>query len=176
MVDAHHPDVVLLDIRMPRVDGLIATRRLRARPDAPEVIVLTTFDADDYVLHALRAGAAGFLLKDTSPHDILRAVRTVAAGEAMLSPSVTRRLIAHVAADGTSGARRDMARAQLAGLTEREREVAHAVGRGLSNAEIGTELTLGLATVKAHVSRVLTRLGLSNRVQLALLVHDAEPG
>jgi DNA-binding NarL/FixJ family response regulator len=172
MVDAHHPDVVLMDIRMPRVDGLAATRRLRARPDAPQVIVLTTFDADDYVLRALRAGAAGFLLKDTPPLDILRAVRTVAAGEATLSPSVTRKLIAHVA-DEAPATRREAARARLDRLTEREHEVAVAVGRGLSNAEIGAELHLGLATVKAHVSRLLTRLDLNNRVQIALLVHDA---
>jgi DNA-binding NarL/FixJ family response regulator len=173
MVAAHHPDVVLMDIRMPRLDGLVATQRIRARPDAPQIIVLTTFDADDYVLRALRAGAAGFLLKDTPPLDILRAIRTVAGGEPMLSPSVTRRLIAHVADDATAG-RRDTALARLAALTDREREVAVAVGRGLSNAEIGFELHLGTATVKAHVSRLLTKLGLNNRVQIALLVHDAE--
>jgi DNA-binding NarL/FixJ family response regulator len=172
LVDAHAPDVVLMDIRMPRVDGLVATERLRGRARAPQVIVLTTFDADDYVLRALRAGAGGFLLKDAPPRDILRAVRTVAAGEAMLSPAVTRRLIDRFADPAAAGRRAD-ARERLGRLTEREREVAAAVGRGCSNAEIAAELGMGVATVKAHVSRLLAKLGLNNRVQIALLVHDA---
>jgi DNA-binding NarL/FixJ family response regulator len=173
LVDAHWPDVVLMDIRMPKVDGLVATERLRSRRNAPQVIVLTTFNADDYVLRALRAGASGFLLKDTPPRDIVHAIRTVAAGEAMLSPSVTRQLIEHVA-DPAAAERRARARAQLAGLTEREREVALAVGQGSSNAEIGAALRMSVPTVKAHVSRLLTKLDLNNRVQVALLVHDAD--
>ena len=171
-VDAYRPDVVLMDIRMPGVDGLAATERLRARPDAPRVIVLTTFDADEDVLRALRAGAGGFLLKDTPPPDILRAIRLVAAGEAMLSPAVTRRLIEHVA-DGGDAARRARARELLERLTDREREVAVAVGYGRSNAEIAAELYMSVATVKAHVSRLLQKLELDNRVQIALLAHDA---
>jgi len=172
LVDAHWPDVVLMDIRMPKVDGLVATERLRARPNAPQVIVLTTFNADDHVLRALRAGASGFLLKDTPPRDIVRAIRTVAAGEAMLSPAVTRQLIEHVADPGAA-ARRAHARRQLDRLTEREREVALAVGQGSSNAEIGVALGMSVPTVKAHVSRLLTKLDLNNRVQIALLVHDS---
>jgi DNA-binding NarL/FixJ family response regulator len=171
------PDVVLMDIRMPRVDGLTATERLQTHQDCPDVIVLTTFDADDQVLRALRAGASGFLLKDTPPSAIVEAVRRVAAGEPMLSPSVTRQLIAHVAAvDAPAGGpedRRARAEARLSVLSDREREVAVAVGRGLSNAQIGAELYLSVATVKAHVSRLLTKLDLTNRVQIALLAHDA---
>jgi DNA-binding NarL/FixJ family response regulator len=171
-VDAYQPDVVLMDIRMPGVDGLAATERLRAREGVPHVIVLTTFDADDHVLRALRAGAAGFLLKDTPPPEIMRAIRLVAAGEAMLSPAVTRRLIEHVADDGL-GARRARARELLDRLTDREREVAIAIGQGKSNAEIAAALYMSVATVKAHVSRLLTKLELGNRVQIALLAHDA---
>ena len=171
-VDAYRPDVVLMDIRMPGVDGLTATERLRAREGAPEVIVLTTFDADDHVLRALRAGAAGFLLKDTPPPEIMRAIRLVAAGEAMLSPAVTRRLIEHVADEGL-GSRRAHARELLERLTDREREVAIAIGQGKSNADIAAELYMSVATVKAHVSRLLTKLEAGNRVQIALLAHDA---
>ena len=175
MVDAHRPDVVLMDVRMPKVDGLAATERLRVRPRPPAIIMLTTFNADDLVLRALRAGASGFLLKDTPPRDILQAIRTVAAGDAMLSPSVTRQLIEHVA-DPAAAARREQARTLLGRLTDRERDVALAVGQGRSNAEIGTDLHLSLPTVKAHVSRLLTKLDLNNRVQIALLVHDAGVG
>jgi DNA-binding NarL/FixJ family response regulator len=171
-VDAYAPDVVLMDIRMPGVDGLAATEDLRRRDRAPQIIVLTTFDADDHVLRALRAGAAGFLLKDTPPPEILRAIRLVAAGEAMLSPAVTRRLIAHVAVDGLAG-RRARARELLDRLTDREREVAVAIGEGKANAEIAAELFMSVATVKAHVSRLLQKLELDNRVQIALLAHDA---
>jgi DNA-binding NarL/FixJ family response regulator len=171
-VAEHDPDVVLMDIRMPGMDGLTATELLRARDDAPEVIVLTTFEADDYVLRALRAGASGFLLKDTPPAEIVRAVRAVAAGEPMLSPAVTRKLIGHVT-DSDSDERRRSAREQLDRLTDREREVAVAIGLGKSNAEISRELYMSVATVKAHVSRVLEKLELNNRVQIALLAHDA---
>ena len=173
-VDLHHPDVVLMDIRMPNVDGITATRLLRQQPRPPQVIVLTTFNADDLVVRALQAGAAGFLLKDTPPAEIVRAIELVQAGDGMLSPGVTRRLISLVAGDTDAGARSDHARERLNGLTEREREVALAVGRGLANAEIASELYMSVATVKAHVSRLLTKLGVENRVQIALLVQDAQ--
>ncbi|WP_412079111.1 response regulator [Streptomyces xanthophaeus] len=173
LVAAHGPDLVLMDIRMPGVDGLAATEALRARPGAPEVLVLTTFHTDAHVLRALRAGAAGFLLKDTPPQEIVTAIRTVAAGDPVLSPAVTRRLIDQVAGGSGQDTRAASARERLAPLAGREREVALAVGRGLSNAEIARELHLALPTVKTHVSRILTRLHLNNRVQIALLVHDA---
>ena len=171
-IDAHRPDVVLMDIRMPRMDGLAALRLVRARPAAPEVIVLTTFDVDDHVLTALRDGAAGFLVKDTPPTEILRAIRLVAAGDAMLSPTVTRKLVDFMAADGAQAVSAH-ALELLTELTDREREVAVAVGRGASNAEVAAELFMSVATVKAHVSRLLCKLDLDNRVQVALLVHDA---
>ncbi|GAA3486363.1 response regulator transcription factor [Streptomyces cremeus] len=167
------PDVVLMDIRMPVVDGLTATEELRARPGAPEVVVLTTFHADEQVLRALRAGAAGFVLKDTPPAEIVAAVRRVAAGDPVLSPAVTQQLITHVAAAGGAEDRKGRARARLGLLAEREREVAVAVGRGSSNAEIAAGLYMSVPTVKTHVSRILAKLGLNNRVQIALLAHDA---
>ncbi|MFF5714525.1 response regulator [Streptomyces sp. NPDC012756] len=173
LVALHAPDVVLMDIRMPHVDGLTATERLRALPGAPEVVVLTTFHADEQVLRALRAGAAGFVLKDTKPAEIVAAVRRVAAGDPALSPAVTRQLMAHVVERPEQQPRRATAAARLAELADREREVAVAVGRGRSNAEIAAELYMGIPTVKAHVSRILAKLGLNNRVQIALLVHDA---
>ncbi|MEV8631606.1 response regulator transcription factor [Streptosporangium sp. NPDC051023] len=172
LVDRHAPDVVLMDIRMPAMDGLAATEVLRARRRAPEVIVLTTFDADEHVLRALRAGAAGFLLKDTPPAEIVAAVRQVALGYPVLSPSVTRRLIARVA-DAGHDRRRARALERLALLNDREREVAVALGRGRSNAEIGLLLHLSVPTIKTHVSGILTKLGLNNRVQIALLAHEA---
>jgi DNA-binding NarL/FixJ family response regulator len=171
-----HPDVhespASATTRMSGMDGLAATEALRARGRAPEVIVLTTFDADRHVLRALRAGAAGFLLKDTPPEEIVAAVRLVARGRPVLSPDVTRRLIARVA-ESDHDRRRDRARARLALLNDRERDVAVAVGQGRSNAEIGALLHLAVPTVKTHVSNILTKLDLNNRVQIALLAHDA---
>ncbi|MET8037286.1 response regulator transcription factor [Streptomyces sp. NPDC005345] len=172
LVDRTRPDVVLMDIRMPNVDGLTATERLRARKEAPQVVVLTTFHADDQVLRALRAGAAGFVLKDTPPAEILDAVRRVAAGDPVLSPTVTRQLMEH-AAGSSADARKSGARSRIAVLNEREREVAVAVGRGGSNADIAAELFMSVATVKTHVSRILAKLDLNNRVQVALLTYDA---
>ncbi|MBP2401576.1 response regulator transcription factor [Streptomyces syringium] len=171
LVDRHSPDVVLMDIRMPSVDGLAATEALRRRESPPEVIVLTTFHADEQVLRALRAGAAGFVLKDTPPAEIVEAVRRVAAGVPVLSPTVTRQLIERVTDRGPD--RGAEARERLARLNDRERQVAIAVGRGRSNAEIAAALFMSVATVKAHVSRILTKLDLNNRVQIALLAHDA---
>jgi DNA-binding NarL/FixJ family response regulator len=171
-VQRHRPDVVLMDIRMPQMDGLTATAALQLTTSPPRVIVLTTFDLDDFVFRALQAGAAGFLLKDTPPLELIAAVRVVAAGEAMLSPGVTRRLIDHFAGDPRTERRR-LARSRLAGLTEREREVLAEVGKGLSNNDIGRNLYLSEATVKAHVSRLLVKLDVGNRVQIAILAHEA---
>ena len=171
-VRAHSPEVVLMDIRMPRLDGIAATARLRALPKPPEVLVLSTFQADAYVLNALRAGASGFLLKDTPPTEIVAAIRQVAGGGTTLSPSVARTVIDHIA-HSTGGERRASAESALARVSQREREVAIEIARGRSNAEIADILFLSEATVKAHVSRLLTRLDLNNRVQIAMLVHDA---
>jgi DNA-binding NarL/FixJ family response regulator len=171
------PDVVLMDVRMPVLDGIAATRAVTARSGArPEVIVLTTFDADATVLEALRAGAAGFLVKHTPPERIVDAVRRAAAGEPVLSPTVARTLIDHVAAGGDRPGldRRLRARERLASLSDREREVAAAVAQGRSNAEIAERLFMSVGTVKAHISSALTKLGIDNRIQLALLSHDAE--
>ncbi|MET9206453.1 MULTISPECIES: response regulator transcription factor [Streptomyces] len=175
LVERLRPDVVLMDIRMPGMDGLTATEELRRRPDAPEVVVLTTFHADEQVLRAIRAGAAGFVLKDTPPAQIVDSVRRVAAGDPVLSPAVTRQLMDRAAggAQDERTSRKERARRRFAELAEREREVAIAVGHGHSNAEIARELYLSVATVKTQVSRILAKLDLNNRVQIALLVHDA---
>jgi DNA-binding NarL/FixJ family response regulator len=172
LIDRLAPDVVLMDIRMPGTDGLTATETVRRRPGAPEVVILTTFDADEHVLRALRAGAAGFILKDTPPAEIVESVRRIAAGQPVLSPAVTKRLITRVA-DAGQDDRKARAAARLADLNDREREIAVAVGEGKSNAEISATLYLSVPTVKTHVSRILTKLDLNNRVQIALLVHDA---
>jgi DNA-binding NarL/FixJ family response regulator len=170
-VDACFPEVVLMDLRMPKVNGIAATRRLRQRPAPPEVIVLTTFDTDENVVHALRAGASGFLLKDSPPGRIVAAIHQVAAGEPMLSPQITRRLMERVATRADAYQR---ARTALAALTPREHQVAVAVAQGLGNALIAAELGMSVATVKAHISRILVKLDLNNRTQIALLSHDAE--
>lgn len=175
-VARYRPDVVLMDIRMPVQDGIAATRALTAAAGrAPAVIVLTTFAADATVLAAMRAGAAGYLLKHTPPEQLVDAVRRAATGEPVLSPSVARTLIAHAAADeGPGGGRAARAQQRLAVLSEREREVAAAVARGWSNAEIASQLLMSVGTVKAHISSALAKLELANRIQLALLAHDAE--
>jgi DNA-binding NarL/FixJ family response regulator len=171
----HRPDVVLVDIRMPVMDGIEATTAMVALPEPPRVIVLTTFDADDFVLRALGAGASGFLLKDTAPEDIVAAIHKVAAGEPMLSPSVTSTLIQQVTTQQPDG-RSAAAMERMQRLTEREHDVALAVGRGLSNAEIARELYLSVPTVKAHIGRLFAKLEVENRVQIALCVHDAGLG
>ncbi|MFB9681785.1 response regulator [Streptosporangium vulgare] len=168
------PQVVLMDVRMPGTDGLAAAARVLTAPEAPKLIMLTTFDLDEYVHEALRLGAVGFLLKDTPPRELAAAVRTVATGQAMLSPTVIKRLITSFADRAPS--RAESARNRLASLTAREEDVIRVLARGLSNAEIGRELGLAEATVKAHVSRLLAKLGVANRVQAAILVHDADLG
>ncbi|AEV86279.1 LuxR family transcriptional regulator [Actinoplanes sp. SE50] len=163
------PDVVLMDIRMPRMDGLAATAEIRRYGPEPVVIVLTTFDTDDYLLGALREGANGFLLKGVAPEEILDGVRRAMAGESILAPSVVPRLIRH-AVGGSGRPRRDR---RLQRLSGRELEVAEAVATGRSNAEIGAELNMSVPTVKAYVSRLLEKLGCANRVQVAILVHES---
>lgn len=165
-------DLVLMDLRMPVMDGIEATRAITAEPSPPKVVVLTTFDADDHIVRALAAGAAGFLLKDTPPPRIVQAIEAVMAGEPILSPAVTANLIRQVTADGADQ-RRTAAERLVATLTERELDVAHAVGQGRSNAEIAAELFMSLATVKAHISRIFAKLDASNRVQVAITMHDA---
>jgi DNA-binding NarL/FixJ family response regulator len=164
----HRPAVVLLDIRMRTTDGLSALRRLRALPDPPAVAMLTTFDVDEYVQEALRIGANGFLLKDTEPGQLIKAVRDLARGGAVLDPKVAARVLSTVA-DGERAA--EPARRLLASLSEREREVVTLIGQGLSNAEIGSELHLSEATVKGYVSAVLGKIGAVNRVQAALVAY-----
>lgn len=176
-VDRHRPDVVLMDVRMPGRDGLAVTRELLAGSSPPRVLMLTTFDSDDLVLGALRAGALGFVLKDTPPPQICHAVRTVADGRPALSPAATARVIAAATAPDSPHTRdlsREAARAKLSVLTERERETARAVADGLDNPEIAERLDISVATVKAHTSSLFAKLAVRNRVQIALLVHDAE--
>jgi DNA-binding NarL/FixJ family response regulator len=173
-----HPDVVLMDIRMPNMDGVEATRALAGAGirDPVKVIVLTTFDLDEYVVEALQAGASGFLLKDTPPEELVRAIHVVASGDALLAPSVTRRLLDRFASQRLPSRRLPPG---LADLTEREMEVLQLVARGLSNAEIAETLVLGETTVKTHVSRILSKLGLRDRVQAVVLAYDAglvQPG
>ncbi len=165
------PDVVLMDIRMPRADGLAATERLGQLPTAPKVVVLTTFDLDEYVHTALRAGAVGFLLKDAAASDMLAAVRSAANGDAMLSPKVTRRLLDRFTDSESS--RKAEASQRLQVLTDKEREVLLAVARGMANTDIAASLYMSEATVKTHVSRILNKLTLTNRVQAAILAHHA---
>ncbi|MBQ1083209.1 response regulator transcription factor [Nocardiopsis sp. B62] len=169
------PDVVLLDIRMPGTDGLAAAARLSTLPHPPRVVLLTTFDLDEYVHAALRAGAVGFLLKDTPPRELINAVHTVHEGHAMLAPSVTKRMLERFAspAPADSAAGRTEAVRRLSVLSERERQVLVAVAEGKSNAEVGRALDMRETTVKAHVSRILAKLDMSNRVQAAILAHDA---
>ncbi|HEV7656008.1 MAG TPA: response regulator transcription factor [Mycobacteriales bacterium] len=166
------PDVVLIDVRMPRVDGLAAAKTILSRPDPPKVAVLTTFHTDQYVVAALAAGASGFLLKDTPPRQIVAAVRAVAEGSEMLSPAVTRRLLAEYV-KGRDDTRKLAAQRRLAPLSDREREVLILVGHGLSNAEAGKTAYMTEATIKTYVSRMLTKLGLANRTQAAILAYEA---
>nr|WP_227466794.1 response regulator transcription factor [Nocardioides lijunqiniae] len=170
--DALSPDVVLMDIRMPRMDGLEATRALMSGPRPPRVIVLTTFDADAYIVEALGAGADGFLLKDTAPPEIVAAIRRVAAGEPMLSPAVIRTLLTRFR-DSGGHRRARAAQLRLATLTRRESDIALGISRGLANTEIAAELHLSVTTVKGHVTHVFEKLGVTNRVQVAICVHDA---
>ncbi|MEV6614704.1 response regulator transcription factor [Streptomyces sp. NPDC051051] len=165
------PDVVLMDIRMPRLDGLAATRRVTGDPalDDVKVVMLTTFELDEYVFEAIRSGASGFLVKDTEPAELLRAVRAVVAGDALLSPGVTRRLIAEFAARSKEPA----AASELARLTEREREVMALVGIGLTNEEIARRLVVSPLTAKTHVSRTMVKLGARDRAQLVVLAYES---
>ncbi len=172
LVRRERPDVVLMDINMPEMDGLEATKRILADPAGGRcrVLVLTTFDVDEYVYEALRSGASGFLLKDTSPDDLLSAVRVVAAGEAMLAPRITSRLIARFAAG--AAAPTELV-AEVDGLTDREREVFDTVARGLSNAEIAERLHMSYGTVKTHVSHLLTKLRCTDRAQLVIAAYES---
>lgn len=169
LVAAHRPDVLLTDIQMPEVGGLDVTRRVVARPGAPAVVVLTTFDLDEYVYTALQHGAAGFLLKDTPPRELAAAVHVVASGEAMLSPRITTKLLSAFSAGGAA----QEAKSRIEDLTAREREVAVAVAQGASNAAIAESLYMSLSTVKVHLGRIMTKLGAGNRTQVAIVTHDA---
>lgn len=164
-------DVVLMDVRMPRMDGVEATRRLAAQPGAPRVVVLTTFDLDEYAFAALKAGATAFLLKDAPPEDLLSAIRTVHGGDAVVAPSTTRRLLDHFV-DALPDPHEPEPDRRLDGLTEREREVLVLVGRGRSNTEIAEDLVVAEATVKTHVGRLLAKTGSRDRVQLVVLAYE----
>lgn len=170
LVERARPDVILMDIRMPRLDGVEATARITARPDPPRVLILTTFDLDEYVFAALRAGASGFLLKDTPAEALVDAVRVVAGGDALLAPSITRRVIEEFAAAAPAA---PVPTAGLDQLTEREHEVLVHMARGLSNGEIAAALYLGETTVKTHVGRVLMKLQLRDRVQAVVLAYES---
>lgn len=171
LVQKHRPDVLLMDVRMPGLDGIAATKAVTSLPNPPRIIMLTTFDMDEYVFRALEAGASGFLLKDTPPQDLIRAVHVVAGGDAMLSPTITRRMLSHFS-DANPGTRQDR-HPGLDQLTERETEVLGAVGAGLSNTQIGMRLFMSEATVKAHVSKIFAKLDCTNRVQIAIIAHEA---
>lgn len=162
------PDVVLLDLRMPRIDGITILRKLKSLPRPPAVAMLTTFDMEEHVVEALSSGASGFLLKDTDPEDLIHAVRVLAGGGSVLSPTITRTVI-----DGYVGAGRPAALARVTTLTARERDVLALLAQGLSNAEIGRRLCLSTATVKDHVSAILSKLAVSNRVQAAVIAREA---
>src|SRR5436309_1007395 len=172
MVNSHAPDVVIMDIRMGRMDGLAATAAVMALPRPPKVLVLTTFDLDEYVFDALAVGASGFLLKESSPQEIIDAVRVVAAGEAMLSPRTTKKLIGHFVAARVSPRRR-AALTKLGTLSEREREVVTAVAQGKPNADIAAGLFLSEATVKTHITRTFAKLDVANRVQLTIFAYES---
>lgn len=172
LVNRHAPDVVVMDIRMARMDGLAATAAVRALPRPPKVLVLTTFDLDEYVFDALTAGANGFLLKESSPQEIIDAVRVVARGESMLSPRSTTQLIGHFVSL-KANPRRHEAAVKLSTLTDREREVVTAVAQGKSNAGIAEELFMSEATVKTHITRVFAKLDVANRVQLTIFAYEA---
>ncbi|NBH02192.1 response regulator transcription factor [Amycolatopsis sp. SID8362] len=171
-VARHAPDVVLMDIRMRRMDGLAATAAVLAQPRPPRVLILTTFDLDEYVFEALAAGASGFLLKEGSPQEIIEGVRVVANGDAMLSPRTTKQLIGQFVATRVSP-RRALAQAKLGLLSDRERQIVTAVARGKPNAEIGAELFVSEATVKTHITRTFAKLDVSNRVQLTIFAYEA---
>jgi DNA-binding NarL/FixJ family response regulator len=176
LAQRERPDVVVMDIRMPRLDGIEATRRLVASPVPPRVLVLTTFDLDEYVYEALQAGASGFMLKDAPPSQLLEAVRAVARGDTLLAPAVTRRLVERFVARPAGD---EIARARYGELTEREQEVLVLVARGLSNAEIASALFLSEATVKTHITRILSKLELRDRVQAVVFAYEngiVEPG
>lgn len=170
-LSATRTDVVLMDVRMPRLDGVEATRALAARPDAPQVLVLTTFDLDEYAFAAIKAGAAGFLLKDATPELLLGAIRSVHRGDAVVAPSTTRRLLEHFAAALPDPAAPGPDR-RLAELTDREREVLHLVAEGRSNTEIAADLVVAEATVKTHIGRLLAKTGARDRVQLVVLAYE----